>query len=93
MSVAELSRVQPFDWASFLRTRLDSIGLAPLEGLERSGWRLAWSDKQSDYGKAVEGYRERNSFIYSLGFSVDKKGRVGSVIWNGPAFKAGGATV
>ena len=46
--VAALGRVQRSDWGSFLRAKLDSTGRSPLDGLERSGWRLAWTDKQSD---------------------------------------------
>ncbi len=85
----QLSRIQPYDWGGFLRTRLDTVGLSPLEGLERSGWRLAWTDQQSDFAKNRDGYRESSSFGYSLGFGVNKKGNVSWVIWDSPAFKAG----
>ena len=88
--VAALNRVQPFDWAGFLRARLDAVGPdAPLDGLTRSGWRLAWTDKQSDYNKALEAYSERAGFRYSLGLSLGKSGEVSDVQWDGPAFKVG----
>ena len=88
--VAQLVRVQPFDWASFLRAHLDRIGPdAPLDGLARAGWRLGWTDKQSDYAKAVDAYREAADFAFSLGFSVGKEDRVGEVVWDSPAFRAG----
>ena len=39
--VRVLDEVQPGDWRGFLRERLDGKGAAsPLDGLERSGWRL-----------------------------------------------------
>lgn len=88
--VAQLVRVQPFDWASFLRAHLDRVGPdAPLDGLARAGWRLGWTDKQSDYAKAVDAYREAADFAFSLGFSVGKEDRVGEVVWDSPAFRAG----
>jgi len=40
--VATLNSVSPSDWKAFLRDRLDGHGpSAPLDGLTRSGWRLA----------------------------------------------------
>jgi predicted metalloprotease with PDZ domain len=88
--VAALNRVQPLDWAAFLRARLDAVGPeAPLDGLTRAGWRLAWSDKQSEYDKALEAYDEGADFSYSLGLSVGKSDKVGGVQWDGPAFQAG----
>ena len=88
--IVALNRVQPLDWASFLRERLDRVGgTAPLEGLERSGWRLVFTDQQSDYAKARETEVERDDFFYSLGLAVGKEGKLQRVAWNGPAFKAG----
>ena len=50
--VAALVAVVPSDWRGFLRTRLDGHGPgAPLEGLARCGWRLAYSETP---GEAVE---------------------------------------
>ena len=88
--VAALQRVQPFDWAPFLRAKLDAVGpAAPVDGLARAGWRLGWTDKASDYAKAVDAFREGTSFWYSLGLYIGKAGEIKDVQWDGPAFKAG----
>jgi len=90
--VAELNRVQPYDWAGFLRTRLDTHrGETLAGGLTRSGWRLAWREKPTDYYKNVmSGYRRKaDDFIYSLGFDVAKEGKLKNLRWGSPAFDAG----
>ena len=88
--VTELNRVQAYDWAKFLRERLDSHGPgAPLAGLERAGWKLGWSDKPSEMFKASEAYRKNENYSYSLGLSVGKGGKIDSVRWGGLAFEAG----
>jgi predicted metalloprotease with PDZ domain len=91
--VSALQQVQPFDWATFLRTKLDTVGPdAPLDGLARSGWRLGWTEKQSDYAKAIDSFYEGADFRYSLGLWLGKTGEIKDVHWNGPAFKAGLST-
>jgi predicted metalloprotease with PDZ domain len=94
--VATLNGVVAHDWAAFLRQRLDSHGPgAPLDGLARGGWKLVWSDSESAFAKAAEGWggdsgRERPAnFVYSLGFSITGNGRLDSVAWDSPAFRAG----
>ena len=45
--VAALNGVVENDWAAFLRARLDAVGpdaRAPLDGLERGGWRLTYGE-------------------------------------------------
>ena len=88
--VKALNAVQPYDWAAFLRTRLDGHGPgAPLDGLARSGWKLVYSDKPTDFLKAAEEHSKMASFQYSLGFSVGADGKIEALAWEGPAFKAG----
>ena len=88
--VAELNRVQPHDWAAFLRQRLDTHSPgAPMAGLERSGWKLGWAEQPSDMFKGFEAYRKYEDFSYSLGFGVGKEGKLSSVKWGGLAFEAG----
>ena len=88
--VGTLGRVQPFDWAKLLKSQVDDINVAaPLDGLTRAGWRLAWTDQQSEYAKAVDDYLEAIDLRYSLGIRVDKRGQIVQVIWDGPAFRAG----
>jgi predicted metalloprotease with PDZ domain len=88
--VATLSAVQPHDWAAFLRERLDGHASgAPLAGLERSGWRLAWADKPSEFARADEREERGDDFTYSLGLTVQKDGKLDNVLWGGPAYRAG----
>jgi predicted metalloprotease with PDZ domain len=88
--VKALNTVQPYDWASFLHTRLEGHGPgAPLDGLQRGGYKLVYTDVQSDYAKSAEMRRKTTDFMYSLGFSVNRDGQLSEVQWDGPAFKAG----
>ncbi|RZI98461.1 MAG: M61 family peptidase [Brevundimonas sp.] len=90
--VRTLNEVQPNDWATFLRTRLDAVGpdaRPPLDGLERGGYRLVYRDTPNPYQKALYAELERNDFQYSLGFGVNNAGRISSVRWGSPAFEAG----
>lgn len=88
--VAALNAVQPFDWAAFLRARLDGHGPgAPKDGLTRSGWKLVYTAERSDYLKNEEEYRHVTDFSHSLGFSVNKDGKLEDVVWDGPAFRNG----
>ena len=89
--VAALNTVAPSaDWAAFLRQRLDTHDSATLlDGIKRAGWRLVFSETQTDYSKAVEGAFKFTDFSHSLGFSLDKDAKFNRIQWNGPAFKAG----
>ncbi|HEY5805493.1 MAG TPA: peptidase M61 [Lysobacter sp.] len=91
-----LNGVAAFDWATFLRERVDA-NAAPLDGLAASGWKLVYTDTPSEYQKAVEGDRKSADFSASLGMSVSSKdATVSGVRWDGPAFDAGiapGATL
>lgn len=88
--VRTLNAAAPHDWAVFLRQRLDThLQPAPLEGLTRSGWKLVYSEQQNEYAKAAEATRKNTGFNYSLGFDLDKDGKLTHVQWGGPAFKAG----
>lgn len=88
--VKTLNAVEPYDWTSFLRTRLEGHGPgAPLDGLKRGGYKLVYTETQSEYLKSAEARRHTTDFTYSLGFTVNKDGQLGDVLWEGPAFKAG----
>jgi predicted metalloprotease with PDZ domain len=88
-AVTALNRLQPHDWARFLRTRLDSHGQVPTDGLTRAGWRLAWSDEPNAAAKGFAAQRHVDDFLYSLGFEVGKGGQLRTVRWGSPAFEAG----
>jgi predicted metalloprotease with PDZ domain len=86
--VKTLNDIAPYDWAKYLRTRLDGHG--PLiGGIESHGWKLVYTDKPSDAVKAIEARRHSADLTYSLGLSIGKAGAIGDVLWDGPAFKAG----
>ena len=89
--VNALNAVLPYDWAGFLRSRLDGNGPgAPLDGLHRGGYRLVFTEEPSEYWKSVEATRTKSvDHTYSLGLVVDNDAIVSSVRWDGPAFKAG----
>jgi predicted metalloprotease with PDZ domain len=87
--VAALNQVLPNDWQTWLRQRLDTNDApAPLDGLERVGWRLTFTNEPTDAYKQRE--REGASNLsYSLGLSLSKDGAITNVVWGSPAFKAG----
>jgi len=88
--VAALNGVYPYDWATFLHTRLLGHGPgAPLDGVARGGYRLVFTDKETEYQKSVEARRKSTDLMFGLGLSVSKDGKLTDVQWDGPAFKAG----
>jgi predicted metalloprotease with PDZ domain len=88
--VKALNSVQPYDWAAFLRTRLDDHASgAPLDGLRRGGYKLIYTDAPSDYFKAAETRRKITDVTYSLGVVIGAEGKLTDVLWDGPAFKQG----
>jgi predicted metalloprotease with PDZ domain len=88
--VKALNSVQPYDWETFLRARLDGHGPgAPLDGLTRGGYKLVYTETPSDYFKAAETRRKVTDLTYSLGMVIGAEGRLNGVLWDGPAFKKG----
>ena len=88
--VNTLNQVQPFDWAKFLRARLDYTGPdLPEQGIARGGWKLVYTDTPNAATKAAGSIRHSADLAYSLGLSASKSGNIYDVQWNGPAFKAG----
>lgn len=87
--VRTLNGVVAYDWASFLRQRLDA-NAPPLDGIAASGWRLVYTDQPSPYQKQLEGERKALNLTWSLGMSVaNQTSTLASVIWDSPAFAAG----
>jgi predicted metalloprotease with PDZ domain len=87
--VKTLNSVVPYDWAGFLHQHLDQIAQAPLDGLKMGGYKLVYTDKQSDMEKSMEGLRKSTDLTYSLGVMLDREGKSVGVLWDGPAFNAG----
>ncbi|HWW27637.1 MAG TPA: peptidase M61 [Caulobacter sp.] len=88
--VQTLNGVVPYDWASFLKTRIEGLSEhAPLDGLTRGGYKLVYTDTPTDYFKAAETKTKSTNLNYSLGIAVGKDGVLSGVNWDSPAFKAG----
>jgi predicted metalloprotease with PDZ domain len=88
--VAALNGVVVYDWAGFLHQRLEGHGPgAPLDGVARGGYQLAFTDTPTDYFTSVESERKATNLMFSIGFTVGKDGSLSEVLWDGPAFKAG----
>ena len=87
--VKVLNSVQPHDWATFLRTRIEDLGPVPMDGIARAGYKLVFAEKQTDFLKAAEDRSKSADFTYSLGFNVGSEGKIESIQWEGVGFKAG----
>ncbi len=95
--VNTLNAVQPFDWRTFLRARLDGHdSQAPKDGLTRGGWKLAYTDEPNSHTRYSEDQHKITDYMYSLGFTVGKDAKIDFVLWDSLAFKHGmtaGATL
>ncbi len=89
--VATLNGVMPYDWAGFLRTRLDRRGPgAPLDGIKRGGYRLVYTDEPSDFEKSANARRKFHDYTDSIGLAVDGESPdIVAVEWGSPAWRAG----
>jgi len=87
---ATLNAIQPYDWATFLSTRINGLSdRAPLAGFTANGYRLIYTDEPTAAFKDGEKRASRTDLSYSLGLTVGKGGAIGSVTWDSPAFEAG----
>jgi predicted metalloprotease with PDZ domain len=88
--VKALNGVYPYDWAGFLRTRLDRTGGgAPLDGITRGGYQLVYTEDENAYLKSAEAERHVKNFAWSVGLDIGGEGSIKTVEWDSPAFKAG----
>ena len=83
-----LNTVQPFDWNTFLRSRVYDVSpQVPEDGITRGGYRIVYNDEVPDWIKHNDS-RGAN-FSRSLGFGINEEGNIDQVIWDSPAFKSG----
>ena len=87
--VQALNKVEPYDWAGFLRARLDGVRVDALAGIRRGGYRLVYGEAPTALAKQQEAVTKTIGLNYSLGASFEANGRIVSVIWDGPIFRAG----
>lgn len=94
--VTALNGVAQYDWAGFLRARVDTLAPPLPDGIAATGWKLVYTDQPSAYEKQYdtqpEPARHLYNFAWSIGLTMDAAGQVNDVRWNGPAFKAGVST-
>jgi predicted metalloprotease with PDZ domain len=88
--VSTLNEVAPYDWRTFLNQRLLTNDIrAPLGGVERGGWHLAYDATRSRHVQDLEDGRERVELGYSLGLRMNTAGLVADVMPGTPAASAG----
>ena len=91
--IAKLGQVHAYDWARFIDTRLNQPGQpAPVGGIEKGGYKLAWKDEPNPFDKARSAEAKSLSLAWSLGVTIDKDAKVTSTQWDSPAFNAGVVT-
>ncbi|HEX4073988.1 MAG TPA: hypothetical protein VHX49_01175 [Candidatus Acidoferrales bacterium] len=88
--VATLNGLAPYDWAGFLRTRLDSVAPdTPAEALRNSGWKVVYSHEPNEIEQAKDDVKHRLTLTFSIGLTLNEDGTVADVLYDGPAYKAG----
>ncbi len=91
--ITKLGQVYPYDWATFIDTRLNQPGQpAPVGGIEQGGYKLVWKEEPNPFDKARMAEAKNLPLTWSLGVSIDKDARVTSTQWDSPAFNAGVVT-
>lgn len=90
--VATLNQIAPYDWASYLDRRVNQTGKAPLEWIERGGYRLEYTETPTDYFKSREKDREMVDLTYTIGITIGKDGEITGVAWDSPLFNEGVTT-
>ena len=89
--VTALNDVAPYDWKTFLTTRVGRTGpRAPLDGVTRGGWRLVYNDTRNEHALFLEkGELKRTDAGYSIGVRVHDDGTVIDAVPGTPGFAAG----
>jgi predicted metalloprotease with PDZ domain len=87
--VSELNQLAAYDWAGFLRGRLESTSPgAPIGGIAAGGWKVEYSDKPPVNADDVAAAPGVNA-TYSIGLSLAADGTVQDSLATGLAYQAG----
>src|SRR5262249_13545190 len=79
--IKSLSDVMPSDWKGHLNSRLTATGpQAPLEGIGRGGWKLAYGEKPTSLMKENDGENKTIDVTASLGVLFKQDGTVSDVV-------------
>ncbi|HEX8840496.1 MAG TPA: peptidase M61, partial [Sphingomicrobium sp.] len=85
-----LNEVQPYDWRNYLQRKVyDVAAQPPLEGITQGGYKLVFTSEPTKWIKSGEKKGKNNDLTYSGGFTIGNDGKIGSVLWDSPAFNAG----
>jgi predicted metalloprotease with PDZ domain len=86
--VATLNQIAPYDWAKFFHDRIVAVNAhADLQGVERGGYKLVFTDKpnKTETALAGTGGRRGPNVWYSLGIRLNADGTITDVRREGPA--------
>jgi predicted metalloprotease with PDZ domain len=85
-----LDAIAPYDWKAHLSKRVTAVeSTPPLEGIRQGGWKLSYTDKQSDLQKSHETQEKTINLGTALGLILKDDGTVVDVIPGKPAERAG----
>jgi predicted metalloprotease with PDZ domain len=85
-----LNALAPADWKSFLNQHLFTHNASDaMAGLERAGWQLTYTSIPTETFLQDEADAGVINVDDSIGAEFRPNGSVRSVMWNGPAFRAG----
>ncbi len=91
--VGTLDAIAPYDWAGLFERHLtERHDDAPLGGLERGGYRLAYRGEPSSFTTSSQAVFGTTDHSFSIGISVNSDGEIKDVLWEGPAYDAGVTT-
>jgi predicted metalloprotease with PDZ domain len=88
--VNALNEVTPYDWRSFLNSRVNAVNPhGPLGGITNGGWKIVYTDKPNTQIRIADHARKSVDLSHSLGMLLKEDGSVLDTNPNFPAFKAG----
>jgi len=88
--VATLNSLAPYDWAGFLRARLDGTSTkTTIEAVENGGWKLVYTEEPNATEEIASMLEKRLNLTFTVGMVISDDGTVGDVTHGAPAYNAG----